>query len=69
MVIDLKETDIQVTKAGFIKIFEAHKNRNTSIQDAYYKAIDYCKANNISPLYTTFESFKTSALYKKKIKK
>ena len=63
--VKLIESDVQTTKTGFLKIFESFKRRDTTIQDAYYLTIEYCKLNNITPLYNSFDSFKSGALYKK----
>lgn len=67
--VKLTESDIQTTKEGFMKIYNAYRDKGITIQEAYYRTVDYCHANGLSPSYTSLESFKTSSLYEKVIKK
>ncbi|QRQ99706.1 hypothetical protein [Dyadobacter sandarakinus] len=66
--VTLENKDLQLTKAGFLKIFDKHRASGMTIQDAYYAVVDYCRDNGYDAKYSTFESFKTRALYAAKPK-
>lgn len=67
--VKLGPRDIQTTKAGFMRIFESFQALGIPNSEAYHRAVAYCEYEGITPSYTSFESFKTSALYEKKAKK
>jgi hypothetical protein len=61
--------DLQTTKEGFMRIFVSFWELGITQSEAYHRTIAYCEYTGVSPSYTSFESFKSSALYEKKCKK
>lgn len=67
---DLRKEDVQTTNKGFMRIYEAFKKEGCTIEEAYYRTVAYCEEHlEITSNYTTLESFRATALYKKNSKK
>lgn len=62
---EIKNTDLSLTKTGFIRIFEELKNKGLTIKEAFNKTTELCDQKGYNSPYSSLESFKV-IIYRKK---
>jgi len=66
--VKIENSDLELTKKGFLKLFNDFKLLGSTNQDAYYKTLNFCQDKGYYCRYTSFESFKVNVLYGKDLK-
>lgn len=67
--VNILENELQLTKAGFLRIIETYKRQGLTIKDSYYAVEKLCTSKGYSMKFSSYESFKDAYYSKKPNKK